>query len=103
MNRVPEFLKDKLDSNKKIKIFGEIPLNPSNDIPNNLIKILMEVLAIGKEDIYIQDDIRDFNIENVSAKNEVIKHVHSKEDKVAEIKKNKIQVKKGWNDTRKGI
>jgi hypothetical protein len=100
-NRVPDYLKDKLDSTKKIQIFGEIPLNPTNDIPNNLIKILMEVLTIGKEDIYIQDDIREFNIENVTAKNEMIKYTTSKEDKVSKMKSNKPVVKNVWNDTRK--
>lgn len=100
-NRVPDYLKDKLDSTKKIQIFGEIPLNPTNDIPNNLIKVIMEVLSIVKEDVYIQDDIREFNIENVTAKNEMVKHSPSKEDKVSKMKSNKPVVKNVWNDTRK--
>ena len=76
-------------------------INPDKEIPSNLVEIIMKVLEIGKEEIYIQDDIREFNINKVSSGN-VIKYVKSTENKVSAIKEQKVSnVKKVWNDTRK--
>ena len=94
-------LQDKIDTIERNKsIFAIVPLNGDKDIPPNLVEAIMKVLVIKKDEIYIQDDINDFNINTVSSGN-VVKHVKSTENKVSVMKEQKNKnIKKVWNDTR---
>jgi hypothetical protein len=95
-------LQDKIDTIARNKlIFAIVPLNFDKEIPSNLVETIIKVLKINKDDIYIQDDIQEFNINKVSS-GTVIKYVKSTENKVSNIKEQKVKTaKKVWNDTRK--